>query len=706
MPIHPDSPIYSPDDDELGRKDYAKGIAESIRGYGPQDSVVLGLVGPWGSGKSSLVNMIDAYLSDPSDAGRPIVVRFNPWRYAGSDYLFSSFFVTIAKAIGAGDKIAALKSAAQKMQKVAGALAILKKVPIVGAYAGPFSTLLKSGSENVQQIISDVGTLDALHADLSKELSTAQTRILVIIDDIDRLSSSEILASFQLVKALADLPYVMYLVAYDEEVVLRAIGRNRRVASSYLEKIVSLPLSVPPVHRIVIDNMVLGSLIELLRPAVPSHYNEERLIGAYIESYRQYVNTVRDVRRFLNLFAFNYGRVGRAVDVGDLCALTALQVFEPALYRSIYEEPDAFIDNTEAMLRQDRSKPGENKDRIDRILKGASPRDDTTAVLTLREMFYKVDLAYKGNQYQFSLTTEKAEARISSPDHFQLFFNMGLPPNEMNRDDYESTIEQAVRAPETFVAHAESLGVDKTVSFVDQLLDDGAVRNRPIAEKANIVRALLELAEAFDKRVPFGGLAIVPFDWKIGYAISNVLESRDPHQWVGVLTAAIGSAREGVGPAVSEVERIGRIQNQPSTRIPKLDPEDLSALQSLSVRSVREALEDGRLAGETYLGRVLYCLSKWGQTGLVDDIVSAIRVNPQMLASFLSSSQQRGGFEGILQPAKMQFALDGIDKYFDRSDLCQIADAALRSGFGNDFQQRVLREFLEQASSPAVGDSE
>jgi predicted KAP-like P-loop ATPase len=56
--LHPDAPIVKLEDDALSRVEYAKGIAESIAAYAPTDSVVFGIVGPRGSGKSSLISTI------------------------------------------------------------------------------------------------------------------------------------------------------------------------------------------------------------------------------------------------------------------------------------------------------------------------------------------------------------------------------------------------------------------------------------------------------------------------------------------------------------------------------------------------------------------------------------------------------------------------------------------------------------------------
>ena len=58
-----------------------------------------------------------------------------------------------------------------------------------------------------------------------KKLKDEKIKIIVSIDDIDRLSDEEIVAVFQLVKSLADFPNTIYVLAFDYDVVVRALGK-------------------------------------------------------------------------------------------------------------------------------------------------------------------------------------------------------------------------------------------------------------------------------------------------------------------------------------------------------------------------------------------------------------------------------------------------------------------------------------------------
>jgi predicted KAP-like P-loop ATPase len=649
MPVHPDSPITVQAEDLLGRWDYAGTIADSIARYTPTDSVVLGLEGPWGSGKSSLINLILQRLPEEPNP-RPIVVHFNPWRYSGSDYLLASFFTTLSKAIGAFDNVDALRNASKKMREASRALALFKMIPHAGGYFGRFSTFFQSASEKVEGLISDAGSLDNLHKVLATELSAAQRRILVVIDDVDRLEPSEIRQIFQLVKSLADFPYVMYLVAYDESVVLRAIDSDGSVARNYLEKIISLPLRVPPISRDVLDNMVLGNITEMLRPALPTYYNEERFFGQYVNGFRAYLSTMRHVRRFLNSFEFIYGRAKNELDIGDLATLTALEVFDPSLRDLIYAESDAFIDNTMTTFRGDRDHPVENRERIEALLTRAETHHRAVATDTLRQLFHKVDLEYKNRAYNFSDEQETHERRITSSDYFPRYFNVGAGPSQLSQTEYAEAFRVSTEDNANFVDLIETLGDSKAANFIDQIQDDDRVRQFDNERRSALVRSLFALANRV--HVNFGPLS-VPFDWQVDFAVDYALDGLRGGQWFDEMRLILSADDTAAGPAVSYIDLIDRLHGQDRARAPDLTDGQVSDLKLSAIAMVRARIRMQTLDSERHLGRLMYCLRQWGEGDFVNEIVAQMRDRPAMLLSFLNSSRQRSAWMPCLRPSSL-----------------------------------------------------
>jgi len=93
-----DRPITSRDQDELGRRTFSEEISRAVRGWKGQ--VSFALYGPWGTGKSSIKNMVIDALRVTPDAAT--VIDFNPWQVSHREQLSQAFFDEIGIAIGKG----------------------------------------------------------------------------------------------------------------------------------------------------------------------------------------------------------------------------------------------------------------------------------------------------------------------------------------------------------------------------------------------------------------------------------------------------------------------------------------------------------------------------------------------------------------------------------------------------------------------------
>ncbi|MFQ6002052.1 MAG: P-loop NTPase fold protein, partial [Anaerolineae bacterium] len=105
-----DVPIRTPDQDRLGRSSFAQSLADSILSWAGDESIVIGIHGAWGSGKTSILNLIGYFLREAGESmpkeKRPIILRFNPWNFAGQAELMSMFFHQLAASLRTreGDK--------------------------------------------------------------------------------------------------------------------------------------------------------------------------------------------------------------------------------------------------------------------------------------------------------------------------------------------------------------------------------------------------------------------------------------------------------------------------------------------------------------------------------------------------------------------------------------------------------------------------
>ena len=95
--ISPDLPITKSTEDKLNRGEFAKSLAKTISQYSFPSSFTIGLYGEWGSGKTSLVNMMLEAVEDIDN--NAIILRFNPWLCSDPKQLITQFFMQMATAI-------------------------------------------------------------------------------------------------------------------------------------------------------------------------------------------------------------------------------------------------------------------------------------------------------------------------------------------------------------------------------------------------------------------------------------------------------------------------------------------------------------------------------------------------------------------------------------------------------------------------------
>ena len=96
-----DKPIFSRDQDLLGRSAFANNLAAAIASWKNKESLVIALMGAWGSGKSSIKNLA---LQNFSATPEHQVIEFNPWEWGGQEKLSASFFDEVSLAIKRKDK--------------------------------------------------------------------------------------------------------------------------------------------------------------------------------------------------------------------------------------------------------------------------------------------------------------------------------------------------------------------------------------------------------------------------------------------------------------------------------------------------------------------------------------------------------------------------------------------------------------------------
>jgi len=226
-----DTPLSRPEDDLFGRWSFAQHLADTIASKSDPGSLVISLNGEWGEGKSTVLNFVETALSLRENV---IPYRFNPWRFPTEPELLTAFFHGLSDAIGCALPTRKERIGEWVAEYLPAPAAILGRVEIAEEMGKLLSTVrLEELRDRVGSILREEGRI-----------------VVVLMDDIDRLEKHEIQATFRLVKLTASFDNVVYILAFDDDVVAEALQERYGTASAdagrrFLEKIVQVPLQLP-----------------------------------------------------------------------------------------------------------------------------------------------------------------------------------------------------------------------------------------------------------------------------------------------------------------------------------------------------------------------------------------------------------------------------------------------------------------------------
>lgn len=222
MDYSTDRPIDTGEQDLLGRLSFSEQLGKAIYEYDGKDGLVIGLFGKWGIGKTSIINMATNEIDKlaKNDKNKPLVMRFLPWNYSDKDNLISLFFQSLKNKIDIQDDKQLKNKVGKALSDYAGAFDALSLVPVVGSSV---AVILKTLAQVQGTNLMKTEDLDETREKLEQELVQANKKIIIVIDDIDRLTNSQIRDIFQMVKQVADFPNVIYVLVMDRDVVRSAL---------------------------------------------------------------------------------------------------------------------------------------------------------------------------------------------------------------------------------------------------------------------------------------------------------------------------------------------------------------------------------------------------------------------------------------------------------------------------------------------------
>lgn len=500
--FHGDRPIGVPRDDRFGLAVIAERVASAIREQSAGNGLVLGIEGAWGSGKSSLIALIVKLLKG-GDGDSVAIVDFAPWLVGDRDQLLVSLFEELSRSIDAiaqaggdstGVTVAAARSAADQLRRYATYLGPAGKLVGVAGLALPgmgvagkiMEGLAAAAAQNVEG-----PSLSSRKAAIEKALSELERRIVVVVDDVDRLDPLEVAELLRLVRSVADFPNVTYLLCYDGERLARAVTSAVGVddGRAYLEKIVQLELTIPRPETFALRRMFSDGLATF---AACDGERGQRLAHVIDRLGGRFFKTPRVVNRVLDALRFYWPAIKGQVDLADLVWLRILAAGAPATYRWVEE----YVDVCAAVATGRATVDSEERTEFGRRLDVALEADGLSWEATRRElhlvlpaMGWSAGNEQRGDGRIFNNAGQEsgtAARRLASPDHARLYFALARLPGSVDLADIDALLSAAQKSREAangvLAAMAEERGPTGD-SKAERMLDQ--LRNLPSERLAN-----------------------------------------------------------------------------------------------------------------------------------------------------------------------------------------------------------------------------
>lgn len=441
-----DEPITNIEDDLLDITQAKESLVNYIKYYHSEKSFVLGLVGEWGSGKTSLIKLAEKEVENENIK----IVNFDVWNLKDEESLFDGFYKLLLKTIGTNGNHLELRKNLNKYKKIL------------------FSYIKTNTSMPFDDLIPDFNSdIETIKKEINKVIKKYDKELVIVIDDLDRMPSEKILFIMKLLKNIIDFNGVKYILCYDTTKLNNILKDSYSI--NYVEKITNAQILVPEIDRVSF-NVLLNSTIN----AIFKHYKIEidildKELSNLLLKISQDLNNMRSLIRFVNSMSLNINTL-KKIDLykTDFIGLEYLRVSNEKLYKYIYQNYMHFISKpsdskTEKIILELKNALDATDNQIDIVKKifWDSTQNVGEDIYNKRCRTLQFFYAYFGNKKN-AFTSINEEIKIIIEE-----YNQGKKIEEhlsrMINDKYKSY------SYKTMLKHNIDLLKDKK-SFIDELL--------------------------------------------------------------------------------------------------------------------------------------------------------------------------------------------------------------------------------------------
>lgn len=309
-----DWPIESKVEDIFDLEDEAVKLAEKIKALDRKKTWSLAITAPWGTGKTSFLNLILEHISERDFE----VIRFIPRDSKSFKTIQEDFLTSIACVLSKYD------SRCDNTLK---------------DYMASLQLIDNRGLVEKTLNFYRIWNKDSLKDSIKRSFASLNKKVLILIDDFDRLSKDEILEVLKLIDSNAAFTNMVFLTAYDKEQVNKSLGESFMTEDAYfVDKFFNLEFSIPSRPYSYISRYIEDKLCKFLNANESEKKDIQQTITNRSSIFEEYIPTLRDAKRFINQFVLDFKQVRGDVIIDEFLLVKLIKYRYPELYRSLYKK--------------------------------------------------------------------------------------------------------------------------------------------------------------------------------------------------------------------------------------------------------------------------------------------------------------------------------------------------------------------------------
>jgi KAP family P-loop domain len=426
-----DEPIASWSEDALGRAAIVDILsAKTIISKTP----VIAVSGPFGSGKTSVLNLLREHLKD-----KAIIITFSTWLPGSQETLASYLLADIARECQKQYVVPGLGKSSRRI-----AHAFAKTVPFLKDYV----ELLPAPTQR-----DDISELKAA-------LSRIPKRVVVLLDELDRMEKDELLTLLKVLKGISYLPNLTFICAVDTNEIVRIVkGESNSVNRQYFEKFFPVTVSIPEMDSEMLRSVGVKRVAIALerRDWFDGDADREQFESDFTKAWKEVIapfcGNLRSIGLIANDVAIAAATLRREVDPIDLAIMEVLRRFRLFVYvliaknaitltggESVFRGGDFISD-----AREEREKQNFQKELAEI---SETPEDLENTKQVLKYLFPRYSKLEKDNWFLSNRIKRLKEddKRIANASIFPAYFRYELPEAIFSSVEMASFIQAFVKA--------------------------------------------------------------------------------------------------------------------------------------------------------------------------------------------------------------------------------------------------------------------